>query len=203
MQPRTEITQFLAVCGCAEADGLTGLNPKNMKKDLNSKRRPSGSEKMNEPKVIGKVLIEYLESEEPLAVEFRHRKAINEAAKVNEEQTEKLFEDIYPNTELGIDLKLFTLKPGRIGEGEFLAGMLTRDGADRYCFVENAPKKKRVVNPRNPQLFKGSCINVNQQTDGSMYLSFCRPRFTEDYTFKHFCLKAAEELLMVAGLVEK
>ena len=173
-----------------------------MKKDLNSKRRPLGPE-MNEPKVIGKVLIEYLESEEPLAVEFRHRKASNEAAKVNEEQTEKLFEDIYPNTELGIDLKLFTLKPGRIGEGEFLAGMLTRAGADRYCFVENSPKKKQVVNPRNPQLYKGSCINVNQQTDGTLYVSFNRPRYTEDYTFKHFCLQAAEELLMVAGLVEK
>ena len=170
-----------------------------MKKD-SFKKRPSGSEKMNEPKVVGKVLIEYLSSEEPLAVEFRHRKASNEA-KVNEEhETEQLFEDIFPNTELGIDLKLFTLKPGRIGEGEFLAGMLTRDG-DRYCFVQNATKKKRVVNPRNPQLFKGSCINVNQQTDGSMYLSFNRPHYTEDYTFKHFCLQAAEELLMIAGLV--
>lgn len=174
-----------------------------MAKDCIFKKRPSGSEKMIEPKVIGKVLIEYLESDEPLAVEFRHRKASNETAKLNEEQTERLFEDIFPNTELGIDLKLFTLKPGRISEGEFLAGMLTRDGADRYCFVENAPKKKRVVNPRNPQLYKGACINVNQQTDGSMYLSFNRPHYTEDYTFKNFCLQAAEELLMVAGLVEK
>lgn len=41
-----------------------------MKKDLDS-RRPSGSEKMNEPKVIGEVLNEYFRSDEPLARGYR------------------------------------------------------------------------------------------------------------------------------------
>ena len=172
-----------------------------MKKDLNFKRRPSGSEKMNEPKVIGKVLIEYLESDEPLAVEFRHRKAKDETVKVNEyHETEQLFETIFPCTELDVDLKLLKLSPGRMSENEFLPGMLTRDGENHYSFVQNASEKKRVVNPRNPQLYKGACINVNQQNDGTLYVSFNRPHYTEDYTFKHFCLKAADELLMVAGL---
>jgi hypothetical protein len=40
-----------------------------MKKDFIS--RPSGSEK-NEPKVIGEVLNEYFQSNEPLAVCYRH-----------------------------------------------------------------------------------------------------------------------------------
>lgn len=174
-----------------------------MAKDFNFKKRPSGSEKMNEPKVIGKVLIECLESEEPLAVEFRHRKASNEAAEVNEKHTERLFDDIYPNTELGIDLKLLTLKPGRIGEGEFIPGMLTRDSESHYSFVQNASKKSRVAYPRNPRFYSGRSINVSQHSDGTLYPSFNRPRFTGDYTFKHFCLKAAEELLFVAGLLEK
>ncbi|MBR5964371.1 MAG: hypothetical protein IK000_09545 [Bacteroidaceae bacterium] len=34
-------------------------------------RRPSGSEKMNEPKVIGEVLNEYFRSDEPLARGYR------------------------------------------------------------------------------------------------------------------------------------
>ena len=167
--------------------------------DTFKKNHSAGQKRQYSPRLAGEILHDYLEnSNEPLACAYRQH-----VAKEKEDVTRQLFLDIYPQTELAIDLKLFTLKPGRISEGEFLAGMLTRDGADRYCFVENAPKKKRVVNPRNPQLYKGACINVNQQADGSMYLSFCRPRFTEDYTFKHFCLKAAEELLMVAGLVEK
>lgn len=172
-----------------------------MKKDFNVKRRPLGSEKMNEPKAVGRVLIEYLESDEPLAVEFRHWKERSKAAQVNDEhETNQLFENIFPHTELGIDLKLFTLKPGRICKGEFLAGMLSCDSEDRFCFVQNA-KKEQVVKTRNPQVYKGTCINVNQQPDGSLYPSLNRPCYSEDYTFKHFCLRAAEEMLLVADLL--
>lgn len=190
-----------AGCGCASVT-KTRANVHNAKYIIfmasrNFKKRPSGS---NEPKVVGEILDAILRSDSRFATAYRkYKEAIAEDKE--ESDTNQLFETIFPNTELGIDLKLFTLKPGRINEGEFLAGMLTRDGADRYCFVQNASKKKRVVNPRNPQLYKGTCINVNQQTDGSLYVSFNRPHFTEDYTFKHFCLKAADELLMVAGLV--
>jgi hypothetical protein len=91
-----------------------------------------------------------------------------------------------------------------MNENEFLPGMLTRDGENHYSFVQNASKRKRVVvNRRNPQVYKGTCINVNEQNDGTLYLSFNRPHYTEEFTFKHFCLKAAEELLVVAGLVEE
>lgn len=41
-----------------------------MNKDLFT-RRPSGSGKMNEPKVIGEVLDEYFRSDEPLARGYR------------------------------------------------------------------------------------------------------------------------------------
>ena len=175
-----------------------------MAKDFVFKKRPSGSEKKNEPKVVGKVLIEYLESDKPLAVEFRHWKESNEAPKVNEEhETDQLFETIFPTTELGIDLKLFTLKPGRICENEFLPGMLTRDGENHYSFVQNATKKKRKVNRRNPQVFKGLCVNVIQHSDGTLYPTLNRPNYTKDFTFKDFCLRAAEELLTVASLGEK
>jgi hypothetical protein len=39
LQPRIEIVQFLAVCGCAEADGLTGLNPNNHEKGFKFKEK--------------------------------------------------------------------------------------------------------------------------------------------------------------------
>ena len=34
-----------------------------------------------------------------------------------------------------------------------------------------------------------------------LYPTFNRPQFTTDFTFKHFCLAAAEELLQVAGRI--
>lgn len=165
-----------------------------MKKKKNSH---AGSEAQYGPRLAGEILHDYLEnSDEPFARAYRQH-----VADEKEDEASQLFLDIFPNTELDIDLKLFTLKPGRISKGEILAGMLTRDGEDRYCFVQNAPKKKREVNPRNPQLYKGTCINVSQQGDGTLYPSFNRPRFTEEFTFKHFCLKASEELQLVSGLV--
>ena len=165
-----------------------------MKKKNNTR---VGSEAKYDPRLAGEILHDYLEnSDEPFARAYRQH-----VADEKEDETRQLFENIFPNTELGIDLKLFTLKPGRMSEGEFLAGMLTRDGEDHFRFVEHAPRKKRVMNKRNPQVYSGACINVSQQGDGTLYPSFCRPHYTEDYTFKHFCLKAAEELLLVAGLV--
>lgn len=172
-----------------------------MTKDFSFKRRPSGSRESNEPKVIGRVLIEYLHSNEPLAVAFRKWKARNKDAKTKEgDEPGRLFEDIYPNTELDVDIKLFTLKPGRVNEGEFLPGMLTRDGEDHFSFVENAPERKKVVT-RNPRVYSGRYVNVSQQDDGSMYPNFNRPRYSENFSFKDLCREAAAELIVIAGLV--
>ena len=157
-----------------------------MKKDLNSKRRPSGSKK-NEPKVIGEVLNEYFASNEPLAVAYRNR----------------LFKDIFPDTHLDVDLKLITREPGRMPVGEMIDGAITHDGEDHYTFIQNDPLKKVVQMQRNPHVYMGKCINVNKKDDGTLYPTFNRPQFTEDFTFQDFCREAAEELFIVAGLVEK
>ena len=168
-----------------------------MKKDFNSSR-PSGSEKKNEPKVIAEVLIEYFQSDEPLARAFRKRTAEVEA----EREADRLFVDIFPNTELGIDLKLMTRQPGRMPVGTYLDGVIKRDDDYHFSFVQNALERKEVTR-RNPQIYKGTCVNVIQSKDGSLRPTFNRPRYSESFTFQDFCHAAAEELLMVAGLVEE
>ena len=50
------------------------------------------------------------------------------------ESSIKLEKGFYPNTELGIDLKLLTRKPGRLGIGEYLDGAITHDGEDHFTF---------------------------------------------------------------------
>ena len=61
--------------------------------------------------------------------------------------------NFYPNTELGIDLKLLTRKPGRLGIGEYLDGAITHDGEDHFTFVQNdSEKKKDKVVQRNPHV---------------------------------------------------
>ncbi len=78
--------------------------------------------------------------------------------------------NFYPNTELGIDLKLITRKPGRLGIGEYLDGAITHDGEDHFTFVQNdSEKKKEKVVQRNPHVYEGTYINVNRKNDGTLY----------------------------------
>ncbi len=116
------------------------------------------------------------------------------------ESSNKLEKGFYPNTELGIDLKLITRKPGRLGIGEYLDGAITHDGEDHFTFVQNdSEKKKDKVVQRNPHVYEGTYINVNRKKDGTLYPTFNRPQFTEKFTFQDFCLQAAKELWVISG----
>ena len=70
-----------------------------------------GSEVQYGPRLAGAVLHDYLEnSNDPLARAFR----------------ERLYKDIFPDTHLGVDLKLITREPGRMPVGAYLDGIMTR-----------------------------------------------------------------------------
>lgn len=153
-----------------------------MAQDFNLEKRPLGSEK-SEPKVIGEVLNEYFASNEPLARAYRER--------------------LHPDTHLDVDLKLLTRKPGRMNIGDYLGGVITRDGEDHFSFTESDTEKKRVmVEQRNPHIYEGLRINVNRKNNGEPYPTFNRPKYTKNFTFQDFCREAAEELIAVAGLIE-
>lgn len=111
---------------------------------------------------------------------------------------------LFPNTELGIDLKLMTRKPGRLVVGEYLDGTITRDGEDHFSFIQDDSCKKKVkVILRNPHVYEGTFININRKPDGTLYPTFNRPRFTKKFTFQDFCWEAANELRMVVGEMAK
>ena len=116
------------------------------------------------------------------------------------ESSSKTEKGFYPNTELGIDLKLINRKPGRLGIGEYLDGVITHDGEDHFTFVQNdSEKKKDKVVQRNPHAYEGKYINVNRKKDGTLYPTFNRPQFSERFTFQDFCQGAANELRIISG----
>ena len=111
---------------------------------------------------------------------------------------------LFPNTELGIDLKLMTRKPGRLAVGEYLDGTITRDGEDHFSFIQDDSNKKKVkMIQRNPHVYEGTFININRKPDGTLYPTFNRPRYTKKFTFQDFCWEAANELRMVVGEMAK
>ena len=138
-----------------------------------------------EPKTVGQIWSDMLLSDSPFAVAYRDHAA-----------------SVYPNTEPGVDLKLLTRQPGRLARGQYLSGAITRDGDDHYLFLENAPDRKGTsLVRRSPHVFEGRYVNINRRADGKLYPSLTRPPYTPTFTFKHFCLAAAEELLQVAGQI--
>lgn len=165
-----------------------------------------GAEAQYAPRLVGEILHDYLEnSNEPFAVAFReqHHEAFGNAD-AEDDGGDQLFKNIHPNTELGVDLKLFTRTLGRMNIGEVRPGAITRDGEDHFTFFESALEKKmNSATKRNPHVLELNWINVNRKDDGTLYPTFNRPRYTEELTFQDFCRKAAEELLMVAGSFDK
>lgn len=116
------------------------------------------------------------------------------------ESSGKAEKGFYPNTELGIDLKLMTKEPGRMAVGEYLDGAITHDEEDHFTFVQNDQEKKlQKVVQRNPHVYEGKYINVNRKKDGTLYPTFNRPQFTDKFTFQNFCLLAAKELCEIGG----
>lgn len=155
----------------------------------NSKNNPkgtAGSGHSNEPRRLSELLAEYFASDEPLARAYRDR----------------LFKDLFPDTHPGIDLKVLSCKPGHMTVGDMIAGTLVRSGEDLFTFVEHRAGEKRVKKVyRNPIVFEGGTVNVHRLADGTLRLEFVRPRFYPDFTFRDFCLAAAQELLTVARLL--
>ena len=72
------------------------------------------------------------------------------------ESSGKAGKGFYPNTELGIDLKLMTKESGRMAVGEYLDGAITHDGEDHFTFVQNDQEKKlQKVVQRSPHVYEG------------------------------------------------
>jgi len=159
----------------------------SVKKDYS---KVAGSKKKSsEPRRIGQVIIDdvLFSNEHPLGVGYRHR---------------KLFEDIFPHTELDTSLKLLMLTPGRPPVGAVLDGILVHATENSYLFSEKeVTEKKDKKVQRNPVIFAGGCVNVHLLADGTKRLEFNHPRFYSDFTFRDFCLAAAQELLTVARLL--
>lgn len=105
---------------------------------------------------------------------------------------------LYPNTELDVDLKLVTQKQGRMELGEYLDGMITRDGDDHFTFVENATEQRKAER-RNPSIYMGQWINVKRRADGTVYPTFKRTKGIGAGKLGDYAVNTTCELLMVVG----
>ncbi len=159
--------------------------------------RPSDS---HEPKAVGVILQGVLCSDSHLANGYRRfREAL--AEEEAEASSEALFKGFYPNTELGVDLKLITRERGRMRVGAYLNGIITRDDEDHYCFTQTQPQS---AGKRNPHLFDGQYITVTRRDDGSLRLNFKELRRGAGFSVERFSFGVYRELYgALKGLIEE
>lgn len=173
-----------------------------MTKDLN-KRRPLGSRRLSEPRVIGDIINEMLLSNEPLAEALIDWIAEREKTRAAEERSKvsRLLVDIYPNTELCVDLKLLTRQQGRLEVGMTLPGIITRDGDENFTFLETQPP---TTGKRNPHVFEGNYITVTRRDDGTLRLNFRPKTMGPDFNAASYATDVANEILWaLTGLLGK
>lgn len=199
-----------------------------MKKKRTVLRVKLQTEQTQEPRLINDIINDLLNGQEPFARARRHRSgrawtgqagagsACSGCTRSGQDGTEsagstwtenmrtesagagRTWTGLYPNTELDVDLKLVTQEQGRMELGEYLDGMITRDGEDHYTFVENATEERKATR-RNPSIYMGQWINVKRRADGTVYPTFKRTKGIGTGKLGDYAVNTTCELLMVAG----
>lgn len=168
-----------------------------------------------EPRLINDIINDLLNGQAPFARARRHRSgrawtgqagagsACSGCTRSGQDGTEsagagRAWTGLYPNTELGVDLKLVTQEQGRMELGEYLDGMITRDGEDHFTFVENDTEQRKAER-RNPSIYMGQWINVKRRADGTVYPTFKRTKGIGAGKLGDYAVNTTCELLKVVG----
>lgn len=168
-----------------------------------------------EPRLINDIINDLLNGQASFARARRHRSgrawtgqagagsACSGCTRSGQDGTEsagagRAWTGLYPNTELGVDLKLVTQEQGRMELGEYLDGMITRDGEDHFTFVENDTEQRKAER-RNPSIYMGQWINVKRRADGTVYPTFKRTKGIGAGKLGDYAVSTTCELLMVVG----
>lgn len=171
-----------------------------MKKKRTVLRIKQQTVQTEEPRLINDIINDLLNGQAPFARARRHRtgRAWTGQAGTESAGAGRVWTGLYPNTELGVDLKLVTQEQGRMELGEYRDGMITRDGEDHFIFVENATEQRKAER-RNPTIFSGQWINVKRRADGTVYPTFKRTQRIGAGELGDYAVSTTCELLMVVG----
>lgn len=106
---------------------------------------------------------------------------------------------MFTNTEVCVDLKLVTRKPGATRLGTNLKGSLTKDEDYHYTFIEDASERKR-----NPHVFIGRFITVTRRPDGSLRMNFRPVPMGKNFSTFNYARGVANEIIWaLEGLREE
>ena len=147
-----------------------------MKKVLN-RNFEAGSKRMNEPRLVGSIVIDMLQgwnNNTHLAVDLKTQLRSDRVAKIGKSYTGVLRRDV--------ECEEFRYD-------------------DRFVFTETIPP---TAGKRNPHIFDGRYITVTRRDDGSLRLNFKELKVGADFSLDRYALGVYNELcLALGGLVEE
>ena len=151
----------------------------------------AGANKTGAPCPVGEILRLYCETCNESQTVANCERSAEDADACDEPH----FRHIYPNTELCVDLKLLTNKPGRVHVGANLIGNIVRDGDDHFTFIEDAVEEYKQVAPkRNLHIFKGKYITLTVRDDDSPRLNFKEVHWTPGFNIAAYALAVMDEV---------
>ena len=174
-----------------------------MKKVFNNQNE-AGSQKSNEPRLLGSILSQMLHSDSPLAVGYRQYIA----SKENGEAEDRGW---HTNTELGCDLKTILHSGQRMKPGKVYSGMLQCDSVNivdeflcrdpHFTFIETVPS---TTVKRNPKVYNGKHISITRRDDGTYRPNFKPMREEDVLNLARYTREVYIELCEgLAGLIEE
>ena len=105
------------------------------------------------------------------------------------------------NTELCVDLKTVLHSDRRLQYGKDYPGVLRRDWAYHYTFLETLPA---TAGKRNPHVFRGRYITVTRRDDGSLRPNFRPMPASKDFNLDAYAICVCNELRQaLRGLLEE
>lgn len=121
-----------------------------------------------------------------------------------------IFNTLFPSTEVCIDLKLYTLKPGRMSEGDELFGSLRKDSEDHLTFTQKPMPEMEQVKPHKktyPYPYEGKLLSLTERDDKTLRVHFkdfeISPDLTEKEIRKLGNMIKREFVNALLGLIEK
>ena len=164
----------------------------------------TGSQKSQEPRLLGSIVSEMLHGNSPLAIGYRQYIASQE-----NEEVEK--QGWHTNTDLGCDLKTLLRSDKRAKAGKSYPGVLRCDSDaivdeflcrdPHYTFVETVPM---MAEKRNPRVFDGQFVTVTRSEDGCLRLNFKRLATGDGFKVERYALGVYNEIcIALGGLIEE
>lgn len=146
--------------------------------------KKAGSRESNEPRLLGSIIKEMLQSDSLLAKGYRQYIASLENGEAGKKDWNR-------NTDCCMNVKTFLYGDKRTKVGKNYVGMLKRDSAIHYTFVEMPLQATRK---RNPRVFDGEFITVTIWDDGSLHPNFKVMKVDEGFSIGSYALGVCIEL---------